>query len=62
VQAARILVFEFTTPCFSNDSNYNGVQYVTLQMKIGWRFSSAKWFWHSIFAQFAEAGKRHSKA
>jgi hypothetical protein len=23
---------------------------------------SAKWFWPTIFAQFAEAGKRHSNA
>jgi len=41
---------------------------VTLQIKIGWRkvktcrFGSAKWFWPDIFAQFAEAGKRHNKA
>jgi len=25
-------------------------------------FGSAKWFWSSIIAQFAEAGKSHSKA
>jgi hypothetical protein len=47
--------------------NSTGTQYVTLQIKIGWRkvkacqIGSAKWFWHSIFAQFSEAGKRHSK-
>jgi hypothetical protein len=48
-------------------SSSTGAQYVTLQKKIGWRkfktcwFNSAKWFWPSIFAQFAEACKRHSK-
>jgi hypothetical protein len=26
------------------------------------RFGSAKWFWHSIFPQDAEAGERHSTA
>jgi hypothetical protein len=26
------------------------------------QFDSAKWFWPSIFAQFPEASKRHSKA
>jgi hypothetical protein len=40
---------------------------VALQKKIGlWKvktcwFVSVKWFWPSIFAQDAEAGKRHSK-
>jgi hypothetical protein len=44
-----------------------GAQYMTLQIKIGRRkvktcqFGSAKWFWPSILAHFAEAGKRHSK-
>jgi hypothetical protein len=47
--------------------NSTGTQYVTLQIKIGWgkvkacQIGSAKWFWPSIFAQFSEAGKRHSK-
>jgi hypothetical protein len=41
---------------------------VTLQIKIGCRkvkpvwVGSPKWFWPSIFEQFEEAGKRHSKA
>jgi hypothetical protein len=26
------------------------------------QFGSAKWFWASIFAQFADTGKRHNKA
>jgi hypothetical protein len=50
-------------------SIWSGGQYVTqLHIKIGWRevksccFGSAKWFWPNVFAQFAEAGKRHSKA
>jgi len=49
-------------------SNSTSAQYVTLQIKIGGRkvktcqFGSAKWFWPSIFVQFAEAGERHSKA
>jgi hypothetical protein len=49
-------------------SNSTVAQYVSLQIKLGWRtvetcwFGSAKWFWPSIFAQFAEAGKRHIKA
>jgi hypothetical protein len=49
-------------------SNSTVAQYVSLQIKIGWRtvkpcwFGSAKWFWPSIFAQFAEAGERHIKA
>jgi hypothetical protein len=36
------------------------------KLKIEWRkvntcwFGLAKWFWPNIFAQFAEAGKRHS--
>jgi hypothetical protein len=49
-------------------SNSSGAQYVTLQIKIGWRevktcqFGLAKWFWPNIFAQFPEAGKSHNKA
>jgi hypothetical protein len=40
---------------------------VTLHIKIArrkvktCRFGSAKWFWPSVFAQFAEAGKMHIK-
>jgi hypothetical protein len=26
------------------------------------QFGSAKWFWSSTFAKFAEAAKRHNKA
>jgi hypothetical protein len=26
------------------------------------QFGSAKWFWPRIFAQFANAGKRHKKS
>jgi hypothetical protein len=45
-----------------------GAQYVTLHIKIGWRNAnicwcvSGKWFFCCIFAQFAEAGKKRSKA
>jgi hypothetical protein len=52
----------------SEMSNYTSAQYVTLQIKIGWRklktcwYISSKWFWPRIFAQLAEAGKRHSAA
>jgi hypothetical protein len=45
-----------------------GVEYVTLQVKIGWRkikvcggLGLAKWFWPSIFAQFAQASKMDNK-
>jgi len=46
---------EHPQPCY---------QFVTLHTKTGWRkvttcrFGSAKWFWTSIFAQCAEAGKK----
>jgi len=46
----------------------SSAQYVTLHLEIEWRkvkicqFGSAKSFWPNIFAQFAEVGKRHSKA
>ncbi len=55
--------------CLNSEmSNYTSAPYVTLQIKIGWRklktrwFISSKWFWPRTFAQFAEAGKRHSTA
>ncbi len=44
----------------------NGVQYVILHSTIGWtnsnicRFDSGKWFWLSIIAHVAVAGKRRS--
>jgi hypothetical protein len=49
----------------SNKSNSTSAQHVTMQIKIGWRkvktcwFGLVKWFWPSIFAHFAKAGKRH---
>jgi hypothetical protein len=44
-----------------------GAQYVTLHIKIRWRKAnicrrvSGNWFFPCIFAQLAEAGKKHSK-
>jgi hypothetical protein len=49
-------------------SNSTHAQYVTLEITVRWKkiqnmlVSLNKWFWPSIFAQFAEAGNRYRNA
>jgi hypothetical protein len=61
--------FGWFNPIEPNKRNSSGVEYVTLQINIGWRkvktcesLDQQNGFWRSRYAQFAEVGKGAAKA